>query len=104
MKKAEMRMGTGKIKKNNKKRLIDMPIFEYRAVDTEKGGCDYCRNIFEKLHKSGEKVLENCPKCNGSVQKLISRVGITYGLDFKARGTGLHKLVKRDTGTYEKMY
>jgi putative FmdB family regulatory protein len=81
-----------------------MPIFEYRAADVENGGCEYCSNVFEKIHKAGESALVKCPECGGAVRKLISRVGVTYGLDYKARGTGLHKLVKRDKGTYEKMY
>jgi putative FmdB family regulatory protein len=80
-----------------------MPIYEYRASDEAKC-CEHCKTIFEVIHKFGEQALQTCPKCNNSVKRIMSRVGISYGLDFKAKGTGLHKLVRRDKGTYEKMY
>jgi hypothetical protein len=38
------------------------------------------------------------------VARLISSFGVAYGLDYRAKGTGLTKLVRRDKGTYEKQY
>lgn len=82
-----------------------MPIYEYKSSEKDENkGCEYCRERFEKLHKSGEPPLAQCPKCGGSVTKLISRVGVSYGIDYRAKGTGLKKLVRRDKGTYEQMY
>jgi putative FmdB family regulatory protein len=42
-----------------------MPIYEYRCQD-----CDY---EFERMQKFSDPPLEDCPNCNGEVQKLISR-------------------------------
>jgi putative FmdB family regulatory protein len=42
-----------------------MPIYEYRCQD-----CDY---EFERMQKFSDPPLEDCPSCNGEVQKLISR-------------------------------
>lgn len=82
-----------------------MPIYEYKAVNTNpENSCDYCRGVFEKIKKAGQPLLKTCPKCGNPVKKIISRVGVTYGLDFKAKGTGLHKLVRKDKGIYEKKY
>lgn len=80
-----------------------MPIYEYRAADPEKS-CPHCKEKFEIFHKKIGDLLTNCPKCNAPVNKLVSSFGVAYGLDFRAKGTGLSKLVRRDKGTYEKMY
>ncbi|MFP4496726.1 MAG: FmdB family zinc ribbon protein [Vulcanimicrobiota bacterium] len=80
-----------------------MPIYEYRAVSSD-NSCDFCREKFEKMHKFNDPLLESCPMCENPVKKLISNVKVTFGMDYKAKKTGLHKLVKRDKGTYEKMY
>ena len=42
-----------------------MPIYEYRCQD-----CDY---EFERMQKFSDPPLQDCPSCNGDVQKLISR-------------------------------
>ena len=42
-----------------------MPIYEYRCQD-----CDY---EFERMQKFSDPPLEDCPSCDGDVQKLISR-------------------------------
>ncbi len=82
-----------------------MPIYEYKAIITEDNeGCEYCRNVFEVIQKMSDPPIEKCPKCGGPVKKIISRVGVKYGTDFRFRHSGLHKLVRRDKGVYEKMY
>lgn len=45
-----------------------MPICEYI--------CNDCNNHFEALQKLGESILTNCPKCGGTVKKLISAPNI----------------------------
>ncbi len=81
-----------------------MPIYEYRAKDTNDAKCcEYCRDSFEIFQKTTEPVTI-CPQCKNPVTKLISSFAVTYGMDYRAKGTGLSKLVRRDKGTYEKMY
>lgn len=82
-----------------------MPVYEYKTKNEPEGiGCDYCRAGFEKIQKSTDEPLSVCPKCGGAVKKVISRFGVSFSLDFKAKDTGLHKLVRKDKGVYEKKY
>lgn len=54
-----------------------MPIYDYR--------CENCGK-FEKLQKITEEALTNCPKCDGKVERLISKnIGIVY------KGSGFYK-------------
>jgi len=48
-----------------------MPIYEYQAMDPEKG-CRLCRTRFEHLQSLRDPALEGCPRCGGPVRKLIS--------------------------------
>ena len=41
-----------------------MPVYEYR--------CDVCNNQFELRQKFSDPPAEQCPKCGGTVRKLVS--------------------------------
>ena len=47
-----------------------MPLYEYQ--------CTKCRKTTEVLQKAKDKPLEKCPKCGGSVVKLISSPAIQF--------------------------
>lgn len=82
-----------------------MPIYEYRAKDrTGEKSCDYCRHKFEVIQKMAEDPLTSCPKCGSPIEKLISSFSISVDLDSRAKEQGLHKLVRKDKGVYEKEY
>ena len=51
-----------------------MPLYEYE--------CDACGHRFEVIQKFSDPPLETCPKCGGSVHKLISSPA------FQFKGTG----------------
>jgi len=51
-----------------------MPLHEYK--------CTQCGHEFEALQKAKDKPLEKCPKCGGSLRKLISSPAI----QFKGKG------------------
>jgi putative FmdB family regulatory protein len=53
-----------------------MPTYEYK--------CQTCGYTFEKFQGMKDKPLKKCPKCNGTVQRLISGgVGVIFkGADF----------------------
>ena len=54
-----------------------MPVYDYQ--------CETCGR-FEKVQRITDAVLENCPYCGGSVERLISRnVGIVF------KGSGFYK-------------
>jgi len=55
----------------------DMPTYEYR--------CTQCGTEFERFQKMSDAPVEECPDCEGKVQRLISKGG---GLLFK--GTGFY--------------
>ncbi len=48
-----------------------MPIYEYEAVEKEKG-CTRCRTPFEYHQRVMDPPLTQCPHCNTPVRKLIS--------------------------------
>lgn len=52
-----------------------MPTYEYE--------CDKCGKTFEKFQKMSDEALKACPKCGGSVQRLIGSGG---GIIFKGSG------------------
>jgi len=82
-----------------------MPIYEYRAKDhTGENACDYCKDRFEIFQKMNDPALTNCPKCSAQLEKLISLFSIGVDFDSRAKETGLHKLVRKDKGVYEKQY
>lgn len=47
-----------------------MPNYEYE--------CTNCGNRFEVFQKMSDAPLTDCPKCRGSVQKIISGFGISF--------------------------
>jgi putative FmdB family regulatory protein len=53
-----------------------MPIYEYQ--------CDRCNEVFEIFHKIDEDCRVACPKCLGSVRKLISAP------NFVLKGSGFY--------------
>jgi len=52
-----------------------MPTYEYE--------CKNCGYKFEKIQKMKDKPLEKCPKCHGSIRRLI---GAGAGIIFKGSG------------------
>ena len=51
-----------------------MPLYEYQ--------CDACGARFERIQKFSDPPIEQCPKCNGHVHKLLSSPAIQF------KGTG----------------
>jgi putative FmdB family regulatory protein len=52
-----------------------MPTYEYL--------CEECEHMFEKFQSMSDDPVDTCPKCNGSVRRLISGGA---GLVFKGSG------------------
>jgi putative FmdB family regulatory protein len=52
-----------------------MPIYEYR--------CENCGK-FEHIQKINDQPFKICPKCGGSVRRLISKAGVVF------KGSGFH--------------
>ena len=52
-----------------------MPVYEYR--------CDDCNNQFEQTQRMSDDPLKVCPKCQGSVYRIISK---NIGIAFKGAG------------------
>ncbi len=53
-----------------------MPVYQYR--------CTACREVHEELQKVSDPPLTECPKCHGTLQKIIAPVGIIF------KGSGWH--------------
>lgn len=51
-----------------------MPLYEYQ--------CDACAHRFEVIQKFSDAPIEVCPKCGGTVKKLLSSPAIQF------KGTG----------------
>jgi putative FmdB family regulatory protein len=47
-----------------------MPLYEYQ--------CDACGHRFERIQKYSDPLIESCPACGGSVQKLLSSPAIQF--------------------------
>ena len=47
-----------------------MPLYEYE--------CDACGHRFEKIQKFSDPLEDTCPKCGGSVHKLMSSPAIQF--------------------------
>ena len=54
-----------------------MPIYEYECLN--------CAEVHEALRKFSDKPLSKCPKCGGTLKKLISNTS------FILKGTGWYK-------------
>jgi putative FmdB family regulatory protein len=84
-----------------------MPIYEYIAIDVEKG-CRICSQGFELRRPVTRPPLDRCPLCRTPLKKLVSKginsPKITKPLSVTdAKKAGFTVLEKRDEGTYEKM-
>jgi putative FmdB family regulatory protein len=53
-----------------------MPLYEYQ--------CEACRHRFENIQKFSDPLVETCPRCGGTVQKLQSSPA------FKFKGSGFY--------------
>jgi len=67
-----------------------MPLYEYE--------CDACGHRFEKIQKFSDPLENTCPKCGGSVHKLMSSPAI----QFKGSGFYITDYPKGDKGTAPK--
>ena len=47
-----------------------MPLYEYQ--------CDACEHRFEVIQKFSDSPIDVCPKCNGTVRKLLSSPAIQF--------------------------
>ena len=83
-----------------------MPIYEYIAIDPDKG-CRTCARGFELRRPITRPPLEKCPLCRNEVKKLITRINtpkITKPLSISdAKSAGFTVLERRDKGVYEKL-
>jgi len=61
-----------------------MPLYEYV--------CDDCGHRFEVIQKFSDPPIEQCPKCNGSVQKQFSSPAI----QFKGSGWYITDYARKD--------
>lgn len=61
-----------------------MPLYEYE--------CEDCEHRFEVIQKFSDPPLETCPKCGGSVRKLLSSPAI----QFKGSGWYITDYAKKD--------
>ena len=68
-----------------------MPTYEYV--------CDDCTHKFEEFQSITAPALESCPKCKGSVRRLISSGN---GLIFKGSGFYITDYKKSNNSTSEK--
>ncbi|MDX1569884.1 MAG: zinc ribbon domain-containing protein [Xanthomonadales bacterium] len=55
-----------------------MPIYEYRAVEAERG-CDHCRSGFDTLQRLSEDPLVECPECGCAIQRIVSAPYVQSG-------------------------
>ena len=63
-----------------------MPLYEYQ--------CDACGHHFELIRKFSDPPIETCPKCGGTVQKLMS----SPAFQFKGTGWYVTDYAKKDAG------
>jgi putative FmdB family regulatory protein len=47
-----------------------MPRYDYK--------CNDCEHIFEVTQSMSDDALTECPKCDGSIRRLIGNVGISF--------------------------
>jgi putative FmdB family regulatory protein len=81
-----------------------MPIYEYQPATEQH--CDYCVSGFEKLRKSGDPKLAQCPECSAPVERKISAPnlgGSGPSLDSaNIEKHGFTQYKKSSKGVYEK--
>ena len=64
-----------------------MPLYEYQ--------CDACGARFERIQKFSDPPIEQCPKCNGHVHKLLSSPAI----QFKGSGFYINDYQRKGSST-----
>ncbi len=75
-----------------------MPVYEYEHLEKP---CEL-GEIFEVQQSIHDPKLVACPKCNGEIKRIISKVAIAVGQsDSDLKSKGFTKLVRRDKGVYE---
>jgi len=75
-----------------------MPRYEYEHLEQP---CALGA-IFEVEQSMRDRPLTRCPRCNGRVHKIVSRINVsTPRSNAELRDMGFTKLVKRDDGVYE---
>lgn len=75
-----------------------MAIYEYEHMEA---ACEIGR-IFEARQSVHDPALTRCPRCQGPVRRLISRVNVnTPKTHTDLKDLGFTKLVRRDDGVYE---
>jgi putative FmdB family regulatory protein len=62
-----------------------MPIYEYR--------CESCGYQFERMQSFSAEPLRECPRCQGTVHRVISPVGIIF------KGSGFYITDNRQLGS-----
>lgn len=67
----------------------DMPTYEYK--------CNKCGDQFELFQSIKDKPIDKCPKCGGSVKRLV---GTGAGIIFK--GKGFYQTDYKGTGSKDK--
>ena len=75
-----------------------MPVYEYEHLH------DPCAlgQVFEFEQSMRDQPLQKCPRCESTVQKIISRINISCPKsNSELRDLGFTKLVRRDDGIYE---
>ena len=76
-----------------------MPLYEYE--------CDDCGHRFELIQKFSDELATTCPKCSGSLRKLLSSPAIQfkgtgwYITDYARKGDGQGSPAKSDESADE---
>ena len=88
-----------------------MPTYVYRIKAAAAGGCEVCRETFEKTQRMSAAALEKCPQCGAAVERVIQApmLGNIEGRlkgpsDSALKGAGFTKFQRTGKGSYEKQY
>jgi putative FmdB family regulatory protein len=68
------------------KESVPVPLYEYQ--------CDACGHRFEAIQKFSDPPLETCPKCGGTIHKLIA----APAFQFKGTGWYVTDYARKDSG------
>jgi len=88
-----------------------MPTYVYRIQATASGGCEVCRETFEKTQRMSAAALEKCPQCGAGIERVIQTpmLGNIDGRlkgpsDAALKGAGFTKFKRNGKGHYDKLY